>query len=218
MKNVITLGASSYAGEYLIPQIIPDWEKTHPEIEVKVTTTDSQQIFEQVISGDIEMGIIGASLEDEKLETREFAINYDELILIVPVNHPMATKNEVSINDLRNQDFICREPGSATRMWYREAFLNHGLSFDDLNIVAEFDSHQSIIKAVEFGTGISMVPRKAAQEAIQLNKVKEIKIKELEPLKGSSYLIWNKERDLSKDMQEFMDFLATEKNKFSQVT
>ncbi len=213
MEKTITLGASNYAGTYLLPHILPDWERNHPEIEVKVKTTDSQKTFEKVIKGEIDAGIIGASMEDEKIETSEFAVRYDELVLIVPINHPLALKNEVSINELRNQDFITREPGSATRMWYREAFTTHNLTFDQLKIVAELDSHQAIINAVESGTGISMVPRRIAQEAIKLNKVKEMRIKELSPMMGNSYIIWNKEKPLSKDMQEFMNFLAKEKNK-----
>jgi hypothetical protein len=39
--------------------------------------------------------------------------------------------------------------------------------------------HPSVIKAVEAGSGLSMVPKKAALDSLELGRVKEVKVKEL---------------------------------------
>lgn len=213
MKNVLTIGASSYTGEFLLPQVIGDWEKQNPDVELKLDISDSAEVFEQVGNGDIEAGVIGMSLENSSVRAEPFLNNYDELILIVPNDHPFAEKGEIQVADLREQDFILREPGSATRMWYREVLATRGITFDNLNVVAELDTYPAIIKAVESGSGISFVLRKCAQDALDMGRLKEVKIKELAPLMGNLYVIYNTDLPLSDQARRFLSFLETEKPK-----
>lgn len=213
MKNVINVGASSYTGEFLLPQIITDWEKQNPDLELKVDISDSSNVFEQIISGEIEAGVIGMSLENNYVKADQFLSNYDELILICPPDHPFASVSEISINDLRGQDFVMREPGSATRMWYREMLSTKGIGFDDLNVVAELGSYPAIIKAVEMGSGCSFVLKKAAQDFIDTGKIRQVTIRDMQPITGSLYVIYNSKLRMSDNARRFINFLDTEKQK-----
>lgn len=212
MKNVINIGASSYTGNYLLPRILPDWERMNPDTEVKLEITDTEDVFLQVDEGFIELGLVGACLESETVETHEL-LQDDQLILIVPPNHPFAQKKEISIESLRGQDFVLREPGSATRMWYREMFNRFHISFDDLNAVAELDSHPAVISAVEAGSGIALVPKNAAADSLQLGRLAEVNIKELSPMTGSLYMIWPRANSLSAPTREFIDYLKNERER-----
>lgn len=58
-----------------------------------------------------------------------------------------------------------------------------------------------------------MVPRRAALESLELGRIKEVKIKEMMPMKGNLYMICPKGDTLSAETREFMDFLGTEKAK-----
>ncbi len=94
MKRKITMGASCYAGDYLLPIMLPDWNQTDSEVELKVEIADSENIFQQVLNGDLEVGLIGVCYEHDDVETKEFISN-DELILVAPISHPLADKEEV---------------------------------------------------------------------------------------------------------------------------
>jgi len=213
MKNVVNVGASSYTGEFLLPQVLADWEKQNPDMELKVDISDSSQVFEQVINGDIEAGVIGMSLENNAVKADPFLNNFDELILIAPAEHPLANKGELLVEDLKGQDFILREPGSATRMWYREVLATHGITFENLNVVAELDTYPAIIKAVESGSGLSFVLKKAAKDSLDMGRIKEIKLKDLPPLMGNLYVIYNTELPMSNGTRRFLSFLEAEKPK-----
>lgn len=215
MKKKMLLGASSYAGEYLIPMMLPDWQKAGNSSELKVEIGDSESIFEQVLSGDIEVGLIGVCFEHDDLETQEFILN-DELILICPKDHPMVGKKQCRPADLKGQNFIVREPGSATRMWMRESLSRQGVSFDDLNLVAELDTHRAVISAVQAGVGLACVPKLAAKEAINQNKVKELNVQGISPITGSMCTIWNKQF-LTSSGEELLSFLDSEKNKMNDL-
>jgi len=213
MKNIVNVGASSYTGEFLLPQVLADWEKQNPDMELKVDISDSSQVFEQVINGDIEAGVIGMSLENNVVKAETFLNNFDELVLVAPAENPLANKGELLVEDLKGQDFILREPGSATRMWYREVLATHGITFENLNVVAELDTYPAIIKAVESGSGLSFVLKKAAKDSLEMGRIKEIKLKDLPPLMGNLYVIYNTERPMSNGTRRFLSFLEAEKPK-----
>lgn len=213
-RRIINMGASSYAGDYILPMVLADWERQEPDTELKVEIADSEEIFDQVQNGEIELGVIGSCLESDLVETREF-IDNDQLILIAPANHPFTAQKEISIQDLRGQNFILREPGSGTRMWYREQLNRFGISFDDLNVCAELGSHRAIITAVESGCGLALVPKRAAAECLELGHVSEVRVRELAPMTGSLYMIFPKGDSLSSDINEFINFLQLERPKFT---
>ncbi|MCL5292247.1 MAG: LysR substrate-binding domain-containing protein [Actinobacteria bacterium] len=215
MKPTLRVGTSSYVGDYVMPKALVDWEQMNPEIELKIDISDSEGVFTGVLDGTFEVGVIGAALEDERIVTEEFIHNADELILITPTDHPFASKNEVPVKDLKGQNFIVREPGSATRMWYRERLSVADVSLDDLNIVCEVDSHQAAISAVEAGAGISFVLRGAARDALDVGRVKEVRVRELSPLMGSLYLIHPGEQLLSDQTKRMLHFLEEEKIKLA---
>jgi DNA-binding transcriptional LysR family regulator len=215
MKKSVSIGASSYTGNYLMPAILADWEKLSPDTGLKLEITDTEEVFEQVESGVLQLGLVGACLESESVEAEEFSRN-DELILIAPPSHPLAQKKEISVDELRGQDFILREPGSATRMWYKENFNRYSITFDDLNVVAELAGHPAVIKAVEAGSGLSMVPKNAALDSLELGRVKEVKVKELSPMTGSLYLLHPRADSLTPESRRFLDFLESERPKFAQ--
>lgn len=213
-KRVVSIGASNYIGDYILPRMLADWELQEPYTELKVESADSEEIFDQVQNGELDLGVIGSSLESDKLETREF-IDNDKLILIAPADHPLASKEEISVMELKGQSFILREAGSGTRMWCREQFSRFGVSFDDLNVRAELGSHRAIITAVESGCGLALVPRRAAEESLELGYIAEINVKELSPMTGSLYMIYPKGDSISAEATEFINFLQMERPKFS---
>lgn len=214
MKKIVNIGASSYTGNYLLPRVLPEWERLNPEMEIKLEITDSEDVFNQVDDGLIELGLIGACLESETVEAHEL-FQGAQLILIVPPQHLFAGEKEISVESLRGRDFILREPGSATRMWYRELLNRFHIAIEDLNVVAELDSHPAVITAVEAGSGIALVPRNAALDSLELGRVREVRLKELSPMTGSLYMIWPRANSLSAPIRRFKDFLEAESKRLS---
>lgn len=213
MKKKIQLGTSNYAGEYLVPMMLSDWHRDGNS-ELKVEISDSERIFEQVLSGDLEVGLIGICFEHDDLETKEFLIN-DELILAIPNKHPLAEKETLQTDDLKGQNFIIREPGSATRMWMRESLARVGLMLDDFNIVAEFDAHRAILSAVESNAGLAFLPKYIASNSLKQGKIRTASIENLSPITGSLCIIHNR-RFLSPDGEELLAFLEQERNKIQE--
>lgn len=152
MKHVFLLGASTIPGEFILSRLLSVMIKHLPEIELKVDISDSLKVFEGVRKGNYEIGIIGTRFDSPEIDFTVI-IKDDRLVLITPKNHPLASKQSISMTDLKGQNFVTRERSSGTRAAYEKAFKDAGLAQTDLNTVAEVGTTEAVIQAVEGGAG-----------------------------------------------------------------
>lgn len=173
-RGRLVIGASTIPGEYLLPQLIGSFKRQFPNIEVILKIADTSRVADLLMNRRIHLGIIGAFIKTENLILEP--ILKDELILIAAGNHPLAQKKNVLVDDVLKTAFILREPGSGTRMIIEQMLAQKQLSINDMQIIMELGSTRAVITAVEAGLGISIVSRLAADEALLLQRIKEINV------------------------------------------
>ena len=66
-QGEILLGGSTIPGEYIIPQLIGKFYEKYPFISVVLTVAGSREIEEMILSGNIELGIIGKKSNNKDL-------------------------------------------------------------------------------------------------------------------------------------------------------
>ncbi len=204
-RGSIKIGGSTIPGEYILPQLIGRFREQYPGITVILTISDSDQIKNKVLNGQIEMGIVGAKTKDKNIITR--TLWEDELILAVPSSHPLANKDRVSIDDILDMPFILRESGSGTLKIfedYLKKFLPEGLN--ELNVVTRLGSSTSVKEGIKAGLGISILSLRAINTEISAGILKAIRIKGLK-MKRRFYLIRDKRRVISPLSRTLLNFL-----------
>ena len=201
--GVLRIGASTIPGEYLLPYLLGSYKQHYPEVEIKVEIGDTGEIVKKLLSEEVHIGIVGASVERKKLKARKFT--EDNLVLIIPSGHPLAQKKKIYPNDLINQELIWREKGSGTRRVVEEKLLNAGLSLESLQPALELGSTQSIITAVNAGLGISFV---SAWAVCRVALSKHLVKRNVEgiPLQRDLYFLYPKEQYLPRSAIKFLDY------------
>jgi DNA-binding transcriptional LysR family regulator len=97
----------------------------------------------------------------------------DELVLIVPANHPWANESEVTLEEVKNAPLLLREHGSGTRRVLEMALEQVGLKKPFSNVIMQLDSTEAIISSVEVGLGIGFVSRWAVDQRLPLGRLKK---------------------------------------------
>jgi DNA-binding transcriptional LysR family regulator len=97
------------------------------------------------------------------------------LSLVLPPEHPWQDIT-VQLADLRGQPFLLRSPGSQTRRMTEALLRSANLGLSDLQVVAEFDSSEGVIMAVQAGLGVgfansTIATRYAAHHQISLARL-----------------------------------------------
>tara|TARA_B100000315_G_scaffold259397_1_gene315283 strand:+ start:13294 stop:14175 length:882 start_codon:yes stop_codon:yes gene_type:complete len=205
MRGNLEVGGSTIPGEYILPQRISEFKKLFPEIVVTLRIGDTKDVTSMVLEGKAEIGVVGARIEDIRIESREFM--RDSLIFVAP---PSFSKTKISIKDLIKIPLILREKGSGSRKAFEKIIKKNALENEDLNIVAEMGSTEAVKQSVKSGLGLSVLSRLAVQEELSNNTLKEVKVPHLSMVR-SLYILTNKQRVKSPLCHVFLEYLYNKK-------
>ncbi len=174
VKGRLAVGGSTIPGEYVLPKILGRFSKEYPDVSITLRIADTGEITEQIISGELQVGLIGAKPSGSQLNARPFL--HDELVFIVPAGHALSQKKSISLDDLTQVQFIVRERGSGTRQTIENYLFKQGLSLDDLNIIMELGSTEAVVNAVSADLGTSIVSKWAAERSLELGEIATVKL------------------------------------------
>ena len=204
----IAMGGSTIPGEYILPEVISKFNQSYPHIAVNLAIGDSSAIEKQIISGKLEVGVIGFESAETNLQCRK--LWEDELVLAVPAAHPWSKRKQVSPDELLTASFILREEGSGT-LKILDAYLRStgAIGIEALKVIARFGSSTAVKEGVKSGLGISILSACAIEAEVKAGLLTAMKIKGL-TMSRHFYLIRNKLRIASPACQALLEFLASE--------
>ena len=204
VRGRLVIGGSTIPGTYLMPQLIGDFKKEYPDVIVSLVIGDTDHIIESILNGSLELGIVGAKAETQKIIQKKFI--EDEMRLIVPADHRWAGKKRVSLKQLVSEPFILRERGSGTLKSLQQSLIGLGNSIESLKVIAELGSTQAICQGIKSGAGVSIISTLAVAEDLQAGKFSALEVEGLD-LKRNFYLTQHRYRSPSPLSAAFVKFL-----------
>ena len=204
IKGRLSVGGSTIPGGYLLPRIIGEFTRRYPDVFLSLVVKDTQQIIGEILSGHLELAVVGARSADPII--RQEQLIKDELRLIVPADHRWAANKSVSLKLLSTGSFIIRERGSGTLTSIQMSLARKGYQMDDFNIAAEMGSTEAVRQGIKNHVGISILSTLAVAEDLKAGTLKALKIEGLN-LKRYFYLTHHRNRTLSPPGRAFKDFL-----------
>ncbi|GAB6180310.1 selenium metabolism-associated LysR family transcriptional regulator [Desulfotomaculum defluvii] len=203
IRGRLIIWASTIPGHYILPPIIGTFKKEYPDVQTVLQIGDSKEAIRKLLEESAHLAAVGKLPNNKRLEGIKFFA--DELMVIVPIGHPLAELNEVTIERLAKEPLVWREIGSGTRSVVESFLAEGGLSPDKLNIALELGSTGAIVTAVEAGAGISIVSRWAILKELALNKISSLKIKDL-PMQRDLYLAYPRRKNKSPMVEAFIKY------------
>ena len=204
MTGKIAIGGSNIPGEYVIPHLLGKFKNNYPDISVFLKIGDTKEIIEEVLSHRIEMGVVGAKIQDKRLQYNEFI--QDELVLVVPPSHRWASTVSIKPEELQDEPFILRERGSGTRMTMESVFHDVGIHLDTMRIIAEMGSTEAIRQGIKAGVGISILSKRSVEDELRLGMLRQIGIEGLRSFRNF-YVVFHRARTKSPLVKVFFHFL-----------
>jgi DNA-binding transcriptional LysR family regulator len=168
LSGRLRIVASTTPGDYVIPKVLGSFLREYPQVRIEIRVTDTAQALELVECGDADLGVCGARPDSTKVAFDE--IGCDDILLICPVGHPFASR-AVTPGDLAEADWVMREAGSGTGRVVRSFLAGLGVEPDELRVLVELGTGDSLVSAVEGGLGVAFVSQLAAAKALELGTV-----------------------------------------------
>lgn len=198
------IGCSTASGKYLLPSLIARFRRMYPMVRANVVVTSRDSVIKKLVSGEVAMGVSSRRIQHRDLEYEDFFT--DEVILIVPAEHPWAKFRRVYPDDLLDEPIILREESAGTIEVLKRGLLEHDISFDMLNVAMVLGNAEAIEMAVEEGIGVAFISRLAAARGIELGRAVEVKVEGMD-LYRKIYLARNQRYPTTYAQSEFWDFV-----------
>ncbi len=196
----LVIGANESTTLYLLKHL-QRYRRSFPRVRVQVRRSLSSRIPDQLIRGDLELGVISYDPGDKRLEAR--VIYTDRLGFVVSPQHRLARREEVSISELGMEVFIAHNVTSPYREIVLREFQRQKVQ---LNMDVEMPTVESIRKLVQRNEGVAFLPHMCVEQELEQGTLREIRVKELE-VERKIYLVCPAHRTLSHAARAFLELI-----------
>lgn len=195
--GTLRIGTSVTIGTHLLPGIINQASAAFPGLTIEAVINNSATIEDHILDNTIDIGLIETRPEHPEILFEPFM--KDTLCAIVPPNHPLGNRKQISLTELTAYPFLMREKGSAGREILDARFALEQLSVHPL---WESSSTQAIVKGVAAGIGVAILPYLLVEQDIKDGIITMLPV--TPPLKRDFNIIYHKSKYLTANMTAFM--------------
>ncbi|TDL53838.1 LysR family transcriptional regulator [Paenibacillus dendritiformis] len=167
------------ATSYLIPRWAAQFKSNHPEIEVLITTANSQEALEQLIHYAADIAVCGGEPDSHSEDVHREELYQDEVWFVVAPDHKYANRH-ITFRQMMTEPFIMREEGSAVRE--RLFSLCKTYMVSPPQVALQFSGLNETIHAVASGYGASFISSLVAREYVERGELAQVHVDELLPV------------------------------------
>jgi DNA-binding transcriptional LysR family regulator len=204
----IHLGAASLIGKYLLPRILGNFKKMYPKVNLSMLVGNSKEVLGFLEKGIIELAIVSEPIPSKNLIA--FPFYRDRLTAVVYPAHPWCRREEITVDELCQEDFISREIGSGTREFFLKS-LDLPRKGKELKPVMVLGSSEAVKMAVIGEMGFSILSRLAIRSEVELGLLKEIRLKGF-GLARNFFVVYKSEKHLGLSALKLKGYLKTKKD------
>ncbi len=201
----LIVGCSTTPGKYILPHLLARFHRKYPQVRVTCQVSPQADALRSVAEGEAHFALF--SLDHDGYPDIE-AVSFicDPIVLIAPLDHPWAKRNEIEPNELMEGDFIMRETASGTFNAVREALAQYDVSTADLRILITLGNAEAIALAVQEGIGVGFISQMVVDRLCQ-GKVAQVRVRGIDICR-QIYIGRNSRRPATGAQAAFWNFLT----------
>jgi len=150
-RGYISIGVVSTA-KYFVPMVLAAFKKQHPKVKIQLQVGNRDSIVSSLENLDLDFVISGRPPTSFPVESQ--CIGPHPQVVIATPGHRLAKKKTVTLQELCDESFLLREPGSGTREMADQLLAEAGLNTQS---ALEFGSNETIKQAVMAGLGVALI-------------------------------------------------------------
>jgi DNA-binding transcriptional LysR family regulator len=187
-------------GLHVLPPYIKAFMKKFPTVNVRVSYAHSEDVYEQVFGNAVDLGLVACPVRHHGLEI--VPLQKESFVVVCHPANPLAKLKSVKLKALSGEKFVSLEPGLPTRrmldrtMKAQKVVARH---------VMEFDNFQTVKRAVEIESGISIVPKSVVKEEVAARTLAAVPIEGT--LTRELAAIFKRNKAMSSALKEFLGLL-----------
>jgi DNA-binding transcriptional LysR family regulator len=155
-RGRVLIGANEAAVHTLLP-LIGRFRERFPDLSIDVRRVPARQIAVEVQQGSLDFGAL--TFRPTEAGLLEMPIGTDELVLLVHPAHPLASRRQVTMEQLATEPVVAHNDPSPARERVLQLFEQRHIA---LKMMISLPSLDGIKRAVELKLGVALLPRRCA--------------------------------------------------------
>jgi DNA-binding transcriptional LysR family regulator len=200
-KGLLRLAAVSTA-KYFAPSLLAVFQRAHPEVTVRFTVGNREEMIESLAANDADLVIMGRPPRELDTVAEPFATN--PLVIVAAPGHPLARRRRIPLRRLAEETFLIRERGSGPRAAMERVFKDRAVPY---RAGMEVASNETIKQAVIAGMGIAFLSAHTMALELAARKLVVLDVAGL-PIVREWFVIHLKTKRLSPVAAAFRRFLV----------
>ncbi len=165
------LGAIPTIAPFILPRIVSELTASHPDLKLYLTEDRTSRLIDKLRARTLDAAFLALPWEAPGITS--LPLFEDELLLAAPPAHPLAAKNNLSVDDLADEDLLLLEDGHCLREHALAACrLKPGPGREQVAAT----SLGTLVNMVAGGLGISLLPRLAVDNGLMLGS--DVRVRE----------------------------------------
>jgi LysR family transcriptional regulator, transcription activator of glutamate synthase operon len=156
LSGRVTVGAMHTMGPIDISLVLAEFHERHPEVELTVREDFSDSLAEMLRVDEIDLAFLSVTGRIESTGLALHQLIAEDLVILLPLNHPLAGRESIKMIDLGGEQFISFREGARLRELLVRAAAEAGFTPD---IRLESNEARRIRSLVSRGLGVAIMPR-----------------------------------------------------------
>ena len=206
VKGTLRIGASTTVAQYVLPRYLASFRQKFPDIQIALTTNNTEYIENALIASKIDFGIIEGQTKRPQLKYTTFL--KDEIVLCTRAGNPFLKKQPITPTMLKDLPLLMREQGSGSQEVIAAALKKAGLTISKLKVEMVLESTESIKSFLSSSDCFAFLSIHSIVKELKSNELNIIDIKDLH-IERAFYFV--KQQGDNQHLPElFMKFISSD--------
>ena len=175
--GTLRVGASTTVAQYVIPPVLARFHEQSADVSISLLSGNTERIEQWLLNDEIDLGLVEGRTHHSDIRYTPFV--KDELVLICRADHPLANRDEITLDELRAIPIVLRERGSGSLEVIEHALRGVGLRLTDLTIEMQLGSTESMKSYLSSSRCMAFVSVFAVQHELQAGSLKILDVQGL---------------------------------------
>lgn len=202
-----TVGITTTLGEYLVSQIFAAYCAEHPNTHINIVTKDIKTIYSMLKSYELDWAIVEGNIQSSHFTS--LLLDTDYLCLLVSPKHKFASRESVSLYELKKEKLILRTKNTGTRNLFENHLLSHSENIKNFNIMIEIDNITTIKELVASNAGVTIIAHSAVRNEVASGSLIVVPIENMNMIREINIMYNNDFRHIE-TLKEIRDIYAVQ--------
>ncbi|MNE49666.1 HTH-type transcriptional regulator GltC [compost metagenome] len=206
VRGHVRLTANTSAVVQFLPQDLACYLADNPHVRIGMDEALSDDIVDAVFNGRADIGIFADNVASEGLLKKVY--RRDQLVLLVPTDHPLTASSEIALADALDYDFVALNQGSSLLRRLTDAAVANGKM---LKVRIQVSSFDGICRMIEAGLGVGVLPLASVRKELLGTQIQAIRLTDDWAMR-TLYVGVASEAQLSPEATKLYEYLAGREN------